>query len=33
MKNNDKAVSNRYFGSGSMSDGDWYAGTEDGKFK
>ncbi|MFQ3837630.1 hypothetical protein [Staphylococcus pseudoxylosus] len=32
-KNNDKAVSNRYFGSGSMSDGDWYAGTEDGEIQ
>ena len=32
-KNNDKAVSNRYFGSGSMSDGDWYAGTEGGEIQ
>lgn len=32
-KNNDKAVSNRYFGSGSMSDGDWYTGTEDGEIQ
>ncbi|MEB6061258.1 hypothetical protein MXL22_09175 [Staphylococcus pseudoxylosus] len=32
-KNNDKAVSNRYFGSGSMSDGDWYAGTEAGEIQ
>ena len=32
-KSNNKAVSNRYFGSGSMSDGDWYAGTEDGEIQ
>lgn len=32
-KNNDKAVSNRYFGSGSMSDGVWYAGTEGGEIQ
>ncbi|MEY8643720.1 hypothetical protein [Staphylococcus arlettae] len=32
-KDNGKAVSNRYFGSGSMSDGDWYAGTEDGEIQ
>src|SRR5699024_1283334 len=30
-KDNHKAVSNRYFGNGSMSDGDWYAGSEDGE--
>src|SRR5699024_10613224 len=32
-KDNHKAVSNRYFGNGSMSDGDWYAGSEDGEIQ